>query len=59
MCTQNLYLPSMVLPFAAGVGRDPEFEMEQIFCFFSLYRVKKVRMKRARKNAKGLPPWFR
>ena len=36
MYIQNLCLPSMALPFAAGVGRDPEFEMEQTLCSFSL-----------------------
>ena len=33
MYIQNLYLPSMALPSAAGVGRDPEFEKTDTLLF--------------------------
>ena len=57
MCTQNLYLPSMALPSAAGVGRDPEFEKTDTLLFQFVTREESVYEKSPEKR-KSLPPWF-
>ena len=57
MYIQNLCLPSMALPFAAGMGRDLEFEKTDTLLFQFVTSEESV-YENARKTAKSLPPWF-